>query len=484
MGPGIGIKRHVILAVVGIIVAIAGAGKITAADTDSGSHRIGVVIVDRLNLRPSPGTSEPPITVLQQGDTLAILEESEEWWIVSLDGLIGYISRQERFLRIVVVSDTASTGDQSGPSKQPAGINQLSHQVEELQRRIADQLQAVAEMTEAEQQTLNRLHAASRSAAASRARLKKLRADIKDLEKKIADTEAASEALLERTNRDADYIKKRLTALYKLNQLGNLHVLASSQSISDLYRRQSALESILARDQRQLAAYVKKKTLLQNLKVGLERKQAQKKALKDEASAVLQAAERERKKKKRLLARVRNEKSLELASLSALKQAAKALDRAMDGLNRQPITESPEKNRTSARFSDSKGLLKIPTKGKIINFFGLYRHQTYNVTNFHGGIDIQAGLGEPVMAVWPGEVVFSDWFQGYGNLIIVNHGGSYHTLYGHLEERFKIKGDRVEAGEVIATVGDTGPVSDPRLHFQVRHHGKALDPLEWIRKGS
>jgi septal ring factor EnvC (AmiA/AmiB activator) len=155
----------------------------------------------------------------------------------------------------------------------------------------------------------------------------------------------------------------------------------------------------------------------------------------------------------------------------------------MARLDRQTAPESPEKNRTFPSFSESKGLLKMPVEGKILFFFGPYRHPDYKVTNFHGGIDIQADRGDPVICVWPGEVVFSDWFRGYGNLIIVNHGDNYHTLYAHLEDRFKIKGDLVEAGEVIATTGDSGTASDTGLHFQVRHHGKALDPLEWINRG-
>ena len=99
------------------------------------------------------------------------------------------------------------------------------------------------------------------------------------------------------------------------------------------------------------------------------------------------------------------------------------------------------------------------------------------------GIDIRAEHGEPVAAVWQGVVVYSDWFKGYGNMVIVNHGDSYHTLYAHLAERFKNKGDPVEKGEVIGTVGESGPTSIPGLHFQVRHHGKALDPLLWVDRG-
>jgi septal ring factor EnvC (AmiA/AmiB activator) len=103
--------------------------------------------------------------------------------------------------------------------------------------------------------------------------------------------------------------------------------------------------------------------------------------------------------------------------------------------------------------------------------------------NFQSGIDIQAEKGAPVHAVCSGQVIYSSWFKGYGNMIIIDHGDHYYTLYAHLEELFKTNGDIVQAGEVIATVGDSGSMSGPGLHFEVRHHGKPVDPEKWLKKG-
>lgn len=83
-------------------------------------------------------------------------------------------------------------------------------------------------------------------------------------------------------------------------------------------------------------------------------------------------------------------------------------------------------------------------------------------------------------AVCHGKILYSDWFKGYGNMIIVDHGDNYYTVYAHAEEIFKAKGENVEMGEVIATVGETGSMSGPKLHFEIRHHGSPIDPLQWI----
>lgn len=79
--------------------------------------------------------------------------------------------------------------------------------------------------------------------------------------------------------------------------------------------------------------------------------------------------------------------------------------------------------------------------------------------------------------------MFAQWLKGYGNLIVIDHGGSYYTLYAHVEDVFKLKGEPVEGGEIIATAGDTGSIKGTYLHFEIRHHGKALNPMKWLKKG-
>jgi murein DD-endopeptidase MepM/ murein hydrolase activator NlpD len=134
-------------------------------------------------------------------------------------------------------------------------------------------------------------------------------------------------------------------------------------------------------------------------------------------------------------------------------------------------------------FAALKGLLMMPVKGKIVSFFGHYKDEKFKVTHFQSGINIKADRGEPIRAVYSGQTLFSSWFKGFGNMIIIDHGDHYYTVYAHLEEQFKSKGDPVEAGEVIATVGDTGSLTGAGLHFEVRHHGKPMNPLGWIKKG-
>jgi septal ring factor EnvC (AmiA/AmiB activator) len=175
--------------------------------------------------------------------------------------------------------------------------------------------------------------------------------------------------------------------------------------------------------------------------------------------------------------------SAQQAIIESLKQAARKLDEKIQNLGAGLTATAPDKNIEGKPFRDYKGLLKMPVKGKIVSLFGKFKNTRYDVLNFRSGIEIQTERGEPIQAVYRGKILYADWFKGYGNMIILDHGDSYYTVYAHIEEIFKTAGDVVEAGEVMATVGDTGSMTGPKLYFEVRHHGKPLDPMQWLERG-
>ncbi|VEG92213.1 murein hydrolase activator EnvC family protein [Legionella spiritensis] len=102
------------------------------------------------------------------------------------------------------------------------------------------------------------------------------------------------------------------------------------------------------------------------------------------------------------------------------------------------------------------------------------------VQRMHQGVTFFAGEGTPVHAVYPGKVVFSDWLKGYGLLLIIDHGQGFMTLYAHNQSLFKNKGNPVMQGETIASVGHSGGIKQNGLYFEVRQHGKAVSPLDWL----
>ena len=272
-------------------------------------------------------------------------------------------------------------------------------------------------------------------------------------------------------------------ALYKLSRLGQLNFMASANSIYEFFNRKAVLEIILQQDERVLAALSDKQTRLNQIQQSLMRQKAKKADLEEAISQQIRKISNQMEKRTALLQAIRNKKSLAMAAIASLKESADDLNEKLSGFKKEFPGKMPYLTASPQTFSDLKGLLIMPVNGKIVDLFGPYTNTQFNLVNFRSGINIQAERGEPIRAVYKGVILFASWFKGYGNLIIIDHGDHYYTLYAHAEELFKQKGDLVEAGEVVATVGDTGSLSGPILHFEVRHHGKPINPLPWIDQG-
>ena len=133
----------------------------------------------------------------------------------------------------------------------------------------------------------------------------------------------------------------------------------------------------------------------------------------------------------------------------------------------------------SARsFSALKGSLRLPVRGELAGRFGT-PHPEGGISA--KGVFIRAPEGEPVRAVGAGRVVYSDWMRGFGNLLIVDHGEAFLSIYGNNESLLKQSGDMVTLGEPLATVGQSGGNEQTGLYFELRHLGRAFDPLRWVK---
>lgn len=138
--------------------------------------------------------------------------------------------------------------------------------------------------------------------------------------------------------------------------------------------------------------------------------------------------------------------------------------------------ETLPSNIASDSFAALKGRLNLPVKGEIANRFGSSREDTGVSWK---GLFIRSSEGSEVKSVASGTVVFADWLRGFGNLLIVDHGDGYMTLYGNNQALLKKVGEEVSGGDTIASVGNSGGNPEPGLYFELRHQSKPLDPLSW-----
>jgi len=359
-------------------------------------------------------------------------------------------------------------------------IDRLKKKAEVVEKKIGKSQAEVLNYSRKESTIIHSVNKIDLSLNKARRQFSANKSKLSTLEKNISKTTDEYKKLTKKIESTEDYAAKRLVALYKINQMGQLHLLVTADSMHELFRRKIALERILENDEEIRKAFIEDKVSLKKVLNRLNQQQMKKVSLEASINKQIGTMSQKRKNRKKLLKEIRSKKSYELAALDSYKKTAKALDQTIESLSMQLKPENQDKKSSFPAF---KGLLKMPVKGNIIRFFGAYKNDKFNVTNFCSGIDIRAKRGEPVAAVSDGKIIYSSWFKGYGNMIIIDHGSSYYTLYAHLEEVFRAKGDEIETGEVIATVGDTGSLTGPNLHFEVRHHGKPVNPLEWIEGG-
>jgi septal ring factor EnvC (AmiA/AmiB activator) len=137
------------------------------------------------------------------------------------------------------------------------------------------------------------------------------------------------------------------------------------------------------------------------------------------------------------------------------------------------VESEREAKARAASFDLLKGRLPWPIEGRLLK-------TPERDALLHKGVYIEVEEGRAIEAVAQGTVVFADYFKGYGNLCIIDHGTSYHTLYAHSQELLVKIGDRVEAGQVIGRAGSSGAASSPRLYFELRHRGRPINPIPWM----
>lgn len=164
---------------------------------------------------------------------------------------------------------------------------------------------------------------------------------------------------------------------------------------------------------------------------------------------------------------------------SAVERATRPEGDATDGPSPPPALDArtPEERPTGVSFERLRGQLRLPARGELTNRFGTQRLEGGATWK---GLFIRAVSGSEVRAVAPGSVVFADWLRGFGNLMILDHGSSYLSVYGNNESLFKNVGEAVKGGDVIATIGNSGGNPETGLYFEIRHNGRAVDPLKWV----
>ena len=349
------------------------------------------------------------------------------------------------------------------------------------------------------QQTQKQLKEEKERAAAARARETSLLAELEEIERRLVAKKAEVarlEARIKKAQSDVQLFRGeigrlerqragqinalagRLRVMYRVHaQGGVLPVILSGEDPVTRAVAVRHLASLAALDARLIQEYRVTSEKLADRKGKEEAQQLELASLHEDAKREQAEVDREVAKRRVILAKVRDERAYHERMVGELTEASHRLEafiRELQAKQRKLARVPPPKGGIEppgVGFGALKGRLPWPTEGRIVTGFGAQVHPRFGTRTFRNGVDIEAAVGREVLAVHGGHVIYTGWFKGYGNLIIVDHGNEYYTLYAHIADIEAREGEDVRQGQRIGTVGDTGSLAGPRLYFEVRYQG-------------
>ena len=326
--------------------------------------------------------------------------------------------------------------------------------------------------------------------------LGRLDRDLKGVEYSLGHTGKEIVRVSDEANRKKLEIERRLVSLYKAGELGALRMFFSAESFPQMAEMIRYMRSILDNDKKIFVEYNLKVEELRKLKSALEQDAVKKERIKGGIAAKKQEIEQEKSKKAAYLVKVRQDRGSYEKSLKELQANAARLQTMMErleALSRRKLSSRHEKPGSKPKplaelppvpdrgFASQKGHLSLPVRGEIIERYGKHKHPEFNTFTFSKGMSISSATGSEIKAIYEGSVIFADYFKGYGNMLIIDHGGGYFSLYAHASRILKKVGAEVARNETVAAVGDGDSSKGPLLYFEIRHQGKPVDPAGWVR---
>jgi murein DD-endopeptidase MepM/ murein hydrolase activator NlpD len=278
-----------------------------------------------------------------------------------------------------------------------------------------------------------------------------------------------------------ELLKRRLVDIYEYGDLNYFDALIAARSFSEFVERWEDLRLLIAANQRAVRARKAAEERVAAVEAALEATRLQLQAQQqeqDEARSQLGSLAGERRNLVAFAAMRRHSVAAEVAEMEDLSAAEEA---SLEALIQERERELAAQQRAAGiaggnESPNGPGMFSWPVTGTITSPFGWRSNPFGGAPEFHQGLDIAAPTGTTVTAAAGGTVIMAQWYGGYGNYILIDHGGGYSTGYGHLSAIYVGPGQAVVRGQAIGAVGSTGQSTGPHLHFEVRIAGKPVDP--------
>ena len=357
---------------------------------------------------------------------------------------------------------------QQVPETDVNGLQQQRQQVQQQRQQVQQQRDYLKNLEKSASENLSGLQKRLKSTQASletqEAALQTAKAALSKLEVSLTQTEAIY-------SKQQRAMVTRLQFLQRQRDRQGLAILLKSTNLNELLDRRYQLKRLYDADRKSLSILQK-----QTDKLALDRLDVE--TQKHQISLIMQ----------QLLAQkseTQAQSNYQKEFISHLKTNRQALESAISQLEKDSTSISLLIRQRSIGDRNGivitgNGAISFPVDAEITSLFGYRMHPILGYQKFHSGMDFGADSGTTIRAAAAGVVIFADWYGGYGNTVIVDHGSGITTLYGHAEGFYIASGQAVQKGQPIAAVGSTGLSTGPHLHFEVRKDGEPIDPAQFL----
>ncbi len=399
------------------------------------------------------------------------------------------------FLILSVIVTSFMFGAYSTAQEQEINIQQQQQKLQEIEQRKKDIEKEIERLKQEEvdyQKSLQKiqelLNAAERELQVTKKNYENTLKELERLEEELSIEQDKLELQL-------IIIKNRLKKFYKYNNISYLAVLINSKDFTHFLNRYRYLEQILVNDADIIKQVKEQVELVKKQRDSLYNKKEITKMLEQEIVKEKENIALSLEAKNKYLAKIEEERKKQVKVLEELEKSSAQIkeiieiayrerEKAQQAAQRAPQQSEPkpkiETSKSEPTLKAKKGIFHLPVNGSIISNYGQQKQPDLNAYVFNSGIDISAPLGEPVRAASFGTVIYTGNVKGYGDIIILDHGGNVVTLYAHLSKVLVKLNDQVAKGQIIGQVGISGGVPSPRLHFEVRVEGKPVNPFDWL----
>ena len=358
----------------------------------------------------------------------------------------------------------------------PKGHSQTPIQVRRLETELSQEKKKYQLFDIKEKDLLSRLSVLEKEVAGKRVQLAAIQQEINHSASVIHSLQK-EKAVFERSLRQVEKkIMERLVTLYKYARRGYMKMLATATDLDEFGLRVKYLKAIMQEDRRALDSLVAKKEE-QEKKIAVLRDQLSlTRSTRDREKKRLAALKKDLEDKVIVLMKTHKEKEFYRTAIKELEAGAEDLNNTLLDLEKTPGTYKG--NNTPSTFVGEKGHLPLPLEGRV-----LLGGQVLGVSagRIRRGIYIESRGDGEVRCIFPGKVAFSGRLKGYGEMVIINHGSRFFTIFAELHKRLKKSGDQVATGDVVGVAGMQDSTGTKRLYFEIRHGEAIMDTVKWLK---